>query len=93
MCLFCPLSVFTLKQLHAHVRERNLEESIEFYTTLFHLKPFVLKTDYSAWMLDDLRIKHTISTGHSVNGIEHWGLQVESEAELHEVYANMEQAK
>jgi hypothetical protein len=44
-------------------------------------------------MLEDPRINYAISTGHSENGIEHLGLQLESETEFHEVFANMQKAK
>lgn len=82
-----------MKRFHVHTRVKNLEESIEFYNALFDAKPSVVKADYAKWMLDDPRINYAISTGHSVNGIEHLGLQVETEAELHEVHTNMERAK
>lgn len=82
-----------MKRFHVHARVKNLEESIQFYNALFDTKPTVVKPDYAKWMLDDPRINYAISTGHSENGIEHLGLQVETEAELNEVFANMQNAK
>lgn len=82
-----------MKRFHVHVRVKNLEESIDFYTALFNQTPTVLKPDYAKWMLNDPTINYAISTGHAETGIEHLGLQVESESELHEVYQNMEAAK
>ncbi|MCU4164698.1 ArsI/CadI family heavy metal resistance metalloenzyme [Carboxylicivirga caseinilyticus] len=82
-----------MKRFHVHVRVKNLEESIAFYSALFNTQPAVVKVDYAKWMLDDPRINYAISTGHSEKGIEHLGLQMESEAELTEVYANMQKAK
>jgi acid phosphatase (class A) len=82
-----------MKRFHVHVRVKNLDESIEFYNALFDTQPTVQKADYAKWMLEDPRINYAISTGHSENGIEHLGLQLESETELHEVFANMQKAK
>jgi len=82
-----------MKRFHVHTRVKNQKESIEFYSALFNVKPPVVKADYAKWILDDPRINYAISTGHSENDIEHLDLQVETEAELQEVYANMERAK
>lgn len=82
-----------MKRFHVHVRVKDLQDSVAFYNALFNQQPTVLKPDYAKWMLDDPRINYAISTGHAENGIEHLGLQVESEAELQDVYYNMEQAK
>lgn len=82
-----------MKRFHVHVRVKDLKDSVAFYNALFNQQPTVLKPDYAKWMLDDPRINYAISTGHAENGIEHLGLQVESEDELQEVYYNMEHAK
>ncbi|WP_235893370.1 ArsI/CadI family heavy metal resistance metalloenzyme [Litoribacter populi] len=82
-----------MKRFHVHVRVKNLSESIAFYNALFNTEATVVKPDYTKWMLEDPRINFAISNGHAENGIEHLGLQVESETELAEVYANMENAK
>ena len=82
-----------MKRFHVHVRVKNLNESLAFYNALFNQEPSVVKPDYAKWMLDDPRINYAISTGHAENGIEHLGLQVDSKAELQEVYNNMEKAK
>jgi hypothetical protein len=82
-----------MKRFHVHVRVKNLEESIAFYNALFNTPPFVVKSDYAKWMLDDPRVNFAISNGHQENGIEHLGFQVENRDELEEVYANMQNAK
>jgi hypothetical protein len=82
-----------MKRFQVPVSLKNLDESIEFYNALFNTQPTVQKADYAKWMLEDPRINYAISTGHSENGIEHLGLQLESEAELHEVFDNMQKAK
>lgn len=82
-----------MKTFHVHVRVKDLEESIAFYTALFNSNPTVVKGDYAKWMLEDPRINYAISTGHAELGIEHLGLQTSNETELKEIYSNMQKAK
>ncbi|MCA1661619.1 MAG: VOC family protein [Novosphingobium sp.] len=82
-----------MKRLHVHVAVADLDRSVGFYSTLFATRPAVLKSDYAKWMLDDPRVNFAISTGnHSGKGVQHLGVQVESPAELTEVYARLEAA-
>lgn len=82
-----------MKRLHVHVGVDNLEQSIEFYSTLFGADPTVAKGDYAKWMLDDPRVNFAISAGqHTAKGIEHLGIQVESQDELAEVYERLQAA-
>lgn len=82
-----------MKRFHVHLRVKNLEESIAFYTALFKTSPTVVKPDYAKWMLEDPRLNYAISTGHEQTGIEHLGLEAESETELHDVYEALQLAK
>jgi predicted lactoylglutathione lyase len=82
-----------MKRFHVHVRVKDLNESIGFYTALFNHQPSVLKPDYAKWMLDDPRVNFAISTGHSETGIEHLGIQAGSSEELRTVYDHMKNAK
>ena len=82
-----------MKRLHVHVGVEDLGRSIHFYSTLFGAAPSVVKGDYAKWMLDDPRVNFAISSGdRPVKGIEHLGIQAESEAELDEVYARLSDA-
>ena len=82
-----------MKRLHVHVGVEDLNHSIRFYSTLFGAEPTVTKPDYAKWMLDDPRVNFAISAGHhSVKGIEHLGIQVESRDELAEVYGRLREA-
>lgn len=82
-----------MKRLHVHVGVEDLDRSIAFYSTLFGAEPTVTKTDYAKWMLDDPRVNFAISTGqHAEKGIEHLGIQVESDDELAEVYGRLKAA-
>jgi hypothetical protein len=64
------------------VRVADLESSVRFYSTLFGSEPSVLKSDYAKWMLDDPRVNFAITAGSTVTGLDHLGLQVESDEDL-----------
>lgn len=81
-----------MKRLHVHVGVDDLAASIQFYSTLFAAEPTVTKADYAKWMLDDPRVNFAISHGQAKRGIEHLGIQVETPAELGEVYARLQAA-
>jgi len=74
-----------MKRLHVHISVEDLERSIDFYSTLFAGPPDVLKNDYAKWMLEDPRVNFAISQRARVSGVDHLGLQVETEDELREV--------
>ena len=83
-----------MKRLHVHVSVANLSTSIEFYSTMFGAEPTVTKPDYAKWLLDDPRVNFAISMGnHERPGIQHLGVQVESPAELGEVYGRIQAAE
>lgn len=82
-----------MKRLHVHAGVSDLDHSIRFYSTLFGSQPTVVKSDYAKWMLEDPRVNFAISAGqHAARGIEHLGIQVESTAELAEVYGRLQAA-
>src|SRR5215472_6626759 len=55
------------------------ESSVRFYFTLFGAAPAVLKTGSAKWMLDDPRVNFAITSGASSRGLDHLGLQFESD--------------
>ena len=71
-----------MKRFHVHVSVEDLEANIKFYSTVFGSPPTVVKSDYAKWMVDDPRINFAISKRGSGAGIDHLGLQVESDQEL-----------
>jgi len=81
-----------MKRLHVHVAVKNLAEAIGFYSALFAAAPSVSKPDYAKWMLDDPRVNFAISARGRAPGLNHLGIQVESEGELHEVYGRLKAA-
>ena len=82
-----------MKRLHVHVAVDNLERSIGFYSTLFAARPTVTKDDYAKWMLDDPKVNFAISArGLRADGVDHLGIQVETDAELRELSGRLKQA-
>lgn len=71
-----------MKRLHLNVSVSDMDRSIRFYSTLFAAEPTVRKSDYAKWMLDDPRVNFAISTHGARKGLDHLGIQVESEEEL-----------
>jgi len=71
-----------MKRLHVHLSVDNLKKNIEFYSTMFGAKPTVQHDDYAKWMLDDPRVNFAISDRSDNKGLDHLGIQAESEQEL-----------
>jgi len=71
-----------MKRFHAHIRVDDLQSSVRFYSTLFGTEPAVLKADYAKWMLDDPRVNFAITSGSTSMGLDHLGLQVDSDEDL-----------
>lgn len=74
-----------MNRLHVHVAVSDLAKSIAFYSTLFDARPSVLKPDYAKWMLDDPRVNFAISKRGAAAGVDHLGIQVESDRDLGDV--------
>jgi predicted enzyme related to lactoylglutathione lyase len=81
-----------MKRMHVHVSVEDIGNAVGFYSALFATKPAVVKDDYAKWMLDDPRMNFAISTRGRRPGLDHLGIQVESEGELQEVYARLHEA-
>jgi hypothetical protein len=81
-----------MKRLHVHVSVEDLDQSVQFYSTLFATKPAVVKPDYAKWMLDEPRVNFAISARGGQTGLDHLGIQVESQDELNEVYGRLQRA-
>jgi catechol 2,3-dioxygenase-like lactoylglutathione lyase family enzyme len=71
-----------MKRFHVHVAVDNLQENIRFYSSIFGAQPTVLKEEYAKWMIDDPRVNFAISTRGRNPGVDHLGIQAESNPEL-----------
>ena len=81
-----------MKRLHIHIAVNELAESIKFYSTIFNASPSKEYEDYAKWDLTDPAVNFAISKrGHS-SGINHLGIQVDSEEELEEIAQRLDKA-
>ena len=71
-----------MKRFHVHAHVEDLAQSIAFYARLFGTAPTRVEGDYAKWMLDDPRINFAISTRGGKPGVDHLGIQTDSEDEL-----------
>ncbi len=78
-----------MKRFHVHVAVSDLEQSTRFYSALFGMEPTVLKDDYAKWMLDDPRVNFAISGCAPAAGLNHLGIQADSDDELEEIHARL----
>ena len=74
-----------MKRFHVHAHVDDLPASIAFYTKMFGAEPARVETDYAKWMIEDPRINFAISTRGAKPGVDHLGLQTDTEAELAEL--------
>ena len=81
-----------MKRFHLHAHVVDLEASIAFYSKMFAATPTRVEADYAKWMLDDPRINFAISTRGGKLGIDHLGIQTDTEDELAALKAQAEAA-
>ncbi len=82
-----------MNRFHVHVRVDDIQKSIPFYATLFGLEPSVVKSDYAKWMLDDPRVNFAISSrAEGASGVDHLGIQVETDGELRTLAGRLKSA-
>jgi catechol 2,3-dioxygenase-like lactoylglutathione lyase family enzyme len=65
-----------------HVAVDDLNANIRFYSAVFGAEPSMRKPDYAKWMLEDPRINFAISQRGARTGLDHLGLQVDTDEEL-----------
>ncbi len=81
-----------MKRFHVHAHVDDLTASVAFYSRMFAAEPTRLETDYAKWMLEDPRINFAISTRGGATGVDHLGLQTDSDEELAELKARLQSA-
>jgi hypothetical protein len=81
-----------MKRFHVHANVDDLPASIAFYSKMFAAEPTRREADYAKWMLEDPRINFAISTRGRAPGVDHLGLQTDSDEELAELKARVDAA-
>jgi catechol 2,3-dioxygenase-like lactoylglutathione lyase family enzyme len=71
-----------MKRFHVHVAVDDLAANVRFYSTVFGAPPTVQKPDYAKWMMEDPRINFAVSQRGARTGVDHLGLQVDTDEEL-----------
>lgn len=74
-----------MKRFHVHLHVQDLAQSMAFYNRLFAAMPTRVEADYAKWMLEDPPVNFAISTRGDASGIDHLGIQTDSEQELLEL--------
>jgi len=80
-----------MKRMHIHIGVEDLDQGVRFYSAIFGEEPAKVKDDYAKWMLENPRMSFAISTRASA-GLDHLGLQVDTEAELSEMRERLKSA-
>lgn len=78
------------RRLHIHISVDDIDESIAFYNTQFGMKATKVKEDYAQWLVDDLSLNFAISTRGDEKGLNHLGIQYESDEALLEAQHDFE---
>jgi hypothetical protein len=81
-----------MKRFHVHVHVTDLDKNIAFYSAMFDQQPARTESDYAKWMLTDPPVNFAISTRGGANGVDHLGIQVESQEELAALRGNAAKA-
>lgn len=81
-----------MKRFHVHVAVDDLAANVEFYSHVFGQPPTVRQPDYAKWMLEDPRVNFAISQRGIAAGVDHLGIQVDSDAELQALRARVGEA-
>jgi catechol 2,3-dioxygenase-like lactoylglutathione lyase family enzyme len=71
-----------MKRFHVHVSVDDLTANIRFYSGIFGMPPTVQKEDYAKWMMEDPRVNFAVSRRGTKAGLDHLGIQVDSDEEL-----------
>ncbi len=74
-----------MKRFHVHAHVEDLQANIAFYSAMFGVRPARVEPDYAKWMLDDPRINFAISTRGDKPGVDHLGIQADTQEELAEM--------
>ncbi len=72
-------------RMHANVTVADLDDAVEFYSSLFGVEPMLRHDDYAKWMLEDPRLNFVVSTHGDAPGLTHLGIQFETYQEIEQI--------
>ena len=74
-----------MKRFHVQLHVYDLDSNIEFFSSLFGVAPVVRRHDYVQWVLDDPRLRFSLSVDDSSPGLELLGIEADTREELETV--------
>ena len=80
-----------MKRMHIHLSVSDLDSNIKFYTTMFGIESTILESDYAKWRLENPSVNFAISNKGRENGLNHLGLEMDSDEELNKVHKRIEE--
>lgn len=78
-----------MKRFHLHLAVADLPANIDFYTRLLGCPPARVESDYAKWMLDDPPVNLALSRRGARPGLDHLGIQVDTDAELETIQQHL----
>ena len=82
-----------MKIMHVSLSVDEIPRSKAFYTRLFGQEPTFEREGYCKWMLDDPRVNFSLVQQNCQPGVDHIGIQVESEEALEDARNRINDAK
>lgn len=79
-------------RVHISLSVPDLDQAIQFYSTMFAQSPTVVRDDYAKWLIEDPKLNFAIESRGSQSGVDHLGIQADNEQELQVVAERMKQA-
>ena len=80
-----------MSRLHVHISVDDIEQNIRFYSALFGNAPSVTREDYAKWDLAEPAVNFAISKRGAKTGLDHVGIQADSDDELTAIQSRLEQ--
>ena len=76
-------------KLHISLRVDDLNASRTFYSQLFDMEPTIERDGYIKWDVEEPSVNFVIESGPGNAGLDHLGIQVESEKDLNNLSSRM----
>lgn len=82
-----------MRTLHLMLNVKNLEAAKIFYQNLLGQEATKVKNDYIQWKIDSPNVNLSIKSDPNIDyGVNHLGIETDSESDLLELYANAQRA-
>jgi catechol 2,3-dioxygenase-like lactoylglutathione lyase family enzyme len=81
-----------MSRFHIHIAVDDLEQNIRFYSAVFGAEPTLHKPDYAKWALSAPALNFAISSRGRKAGLDHVGIQADTEQELAAIRQRLEAA-